>query len=185
MSISVSRRHLTSLALIGLIALQASQVHAQSSPTAPAVASTDIRSSSNTSNTSVGSWELTISPFAYHWTHSPEHRSVYLVGIEHHQPDNWLWGAGFFSNSFGQPSACAYYGYRWNNLFDHPSLYAKLTVGVMYGYVGQYKNKVPLNYGGFSPLVIPALGYRITKQDSVQIAPLGTAALLFTYNRSF
>lgn len=51
--------------------------------------------------------------------------------------------------------------------------------------MGEYKNKVRLNHGGFAPLVTSALGYRITKRDSVQIAPLGKAALLFTYNRSF
>lgn len=178
MHISVAHRHLASFALIGLIALQAPQVQAQPSP-APA------DSGIGNGDSSAGKWELTVSPYAHHWKHSPEHCSVYLIGVERHLPDNWLWGAGFFSNSFGQPSAYAYYGYRWDNLFDQPSLYAKLTVGLMYGYVGQYKNKVPLNFGGFSPLVIPALGYRITKQDSVQIAPLGKAALLFTYNRSF
>ncbi|WP_261803292.1 hypothetical protein [Variovorax sp. PAMC26660] len=183
MNISPRHCHLASLALIGLAALQSPQVQAQTQPasSAPSASSAPI-------DRSIGSadkWELTISPYAYHWSHSPEHRSVYLIGVERHLPDNWLWGAGFFSNSFGQPSAYAYYGYRWDNLFDQPSLYAKLTVGLMYGYVGQYKNKVPLNFGGFSPLVIPALGYRITKQDSVQIAPLGKAALLFTYNRSF
>lgn len=183
MNISVGHRHLPSLALIGFVALQtlhAPQAFAQSSLT---------RSGSDGGHVgsvdSADKWELTISPFAYHWTHSPEHRSVYLIGVERHLPDNWLWGTGFFSNSFGQPSVYAYYGYRWDNLFDQPALYAKLTVGLMYGYVGEYKNKVPLNHGGFSPLVIPALGYRITKQDSVQIAPLGTAALLFTYNHVF
>lgn len=180
MRIFTGHRHLTSLALIGMIGLQASQVHAQASPSASA------EGGSGTNNDSgADKWELTISPYAYHWNHSPEHRSVYLIGVERRLPDNWLWGVGFFSNSFGQPSAYAYYGYRWDNLFNQPSLYAKLTVGVMYGYVGEYKNKVPLNYGGFSPLVIPALGYRITKRDSVQIAPLGKAAVLFTYNRSF
>jgi hypothetical protein len=179
MRISMGHRHLSSLALIGWIGLQVPQVHAQ----APPAASTDEVIQHNRS--AEDKWELTISPYAYHWTHSPEHRSVYLIGIERRLPDNWLWGAGFFSNSFGQPSGYAYYGYRWDNLFNLPSLYAKLTVGVMYGYVGEYKNKVPLNHGGFSPLVIPALGYRLTKRDSVQIAPLGKAALLFTYNRSF
>ena len=40
-----------------------------------------------------------------------------------------IWGFSAFRNSFGQPSAYAYYGYSWDNLFGHPWLYAKLSGG--------------------------------------------------------
>ncbi len=130
-------------------------------------------------------WELMLSPYAHHWTWNEDHRHVYLIGLERHQPDNWLWGAGLFSNSFGQPTGYVYYGYEWNDLFGVPRVFFKLAAGIMYGYVGQYQDKVPLNYKGFSPIIVPALGYRLTPQDAVQIAPLGKAGVLFSYNRRF
>ena len=49
----------------------------------------------------------------------------------------------------------------------------------MYGYVGKYKNKVPLNVGGFSPVIIPAIGYRLSPRSAVEIQLLGTAAVMF------
>jgi hypothetical protein len=172
MRISSDCRRPAALALAGFFLLQAPAVHAQATP-------------SSIDGGSAYEGELMLSPYAYHWHHSPEHRNVYLIGFERHRPDNWLWGVGLFSNSFGQPVAYAYYGHRWDGLFNQPRLYAKLTVGMMYGYVGEHKDKVPFNYGGFSPLVVPALGYYITPRDAVQIAPLGRAAVLFSYSRRF
>jgi hypothetical protein len=55
----------------------------------------------------------------------------------------------------------------------------------MYGYVDPYENKVPLNYKGFNPAIIPAVGYKLTPHDSVQVKFLGTAALMFSYGRQF
>ena len=55
----------------------------------------------------------------------------------------------------------------------------------MYGYVGKYKNKVPLNSNGFSPAVIPAIGLRLTPQISTEIHILGTAGLMFGVNTPF
>jgi hypothetical protein len=49
----------------------------------------------------------------------------------------------------------------------------------MYGYVGRFKNKVPLNVGGFSPVVIPAMGYRVSPRLALEVQVLGTAALMF------
>ncbi|MEY4026402.1 MAG: hypothetical protein RLZZ329_122 [Pseudomonadota bacterium] len=76
-------------------------------------------------------------------------------------------------------------GRQFNNLLGVPQLFAKVTGGLMYGYVAPYENKVPLNYHGFSPAIIPALGYKLTQHDSVQLKFLGTAALMFSYGRQF
>ncbi|MDN8616703.1 ABC transporter ATP-binding protein [Variovorax ginsengisoli] len=130
-------------------------------------------------------WELVVGPFAVHFSNEDEHTHVYLLGLERNQPDGWMWGLSAFQNSFGQASAYAYYGYRWDNLFGYPSLYFKLSGGIIYGYVGQYKDKVPYNHDGFGLGIIPAIGYKFTKADSVQIGTLGTAGLIFTYNRKF
>ena len=54
---------------------------------------------------------------------------------------------------------------------------------MIYGYRGKYKDKVPYNHGGFSPAIIPAIGYRLTPVDAVQVAILGTAGVMFSYSR--
>ena len=131
------------------------------------------------------SWELVAGPFAIHWGNSSEHTYVVLLGIEREEADGWIWGFSAFRNSFGQASAYAYYGYRWDNLFGVPALYAKLSGGIIYGYKGQYEDKVPFNHDGFGLGIIPAIGYRLTPKDALQVGALGTAGLIFTYNRRF
>lgn len=139
------------------------------------------------------SWEVVIGPFAVHWSHDEDHKHVYLLGIERSQPgaplwsaaDATIWGFSAFNNSFGQPSAYAYYGYRWDNLFDYPALYLKLSGGILYGYKEPYEDKVPFNHNGFGLAIIPAIGYRLTPNDAIQVGTLGAAGLIFTYNRRF
>ncbi|MGJ7511314.1 ABC transporter ATP-binding protein [Variovorax sp. GT1P44] len=130
-------------------------------------------------------WELVVGPYALHWSNSDEHTYVVLLGIERAEADGWIWGLSAFRNSFGQPSAYAYYGYRWDNLFGNPALYFKLSGGIIYGYKDQYEDKVPFNHNGFGLGIIPAIGYRFTSVDAVQVGALGTAGLIFTYNRRF
>ena len=149
-----------------------------------------IESPARADATDVGStdnpyWELMISPYAYHYQYSPEHKHVFLLGLEHHQNDEWFAGGALFSNSFGQPTGAAYEGFMWNQLFGEPNLYAKLGGGLMYGYVGKYKDKVPLNYDGLSPVLVPAAGWKATSNDAVEISLLGAAGLLFSYDRKF
>ena len=126
-----------------------------------------------------------VSPYVYHFSNDPEHKYAWLIGLERQRADNWLWGAAYFSNSFGQDSGTAYVGYIWNNLFNQPALYLKVVAGIMYGYVDPYEDKVPLNSNGWSPIIVPALGWRLTPTDAVQIELLGGAGLMFSYNRRF
>ena len=129
--------------------------------------------------------ELTFSPYTIHWSNNPEHKNVVLVALDEQLPGGRLCGISLFSNSFGQPSTYVYAGRQFNHLFGQPNLFLKVTAGIMYGYVGQYQNKVPLNYRGFSPAIIPSLGYKLTEHDSVQIKLLGTAGLMFSWGRQF
>lgn len=131
------------------------------------------------------SWEVVAAPFALHWSHSDEHRHVLLLGLEHTAADDSLWGVSAFRNSFGQPSAYGYYGHVWNGVLGQPQLYAKLSAGVIYGYKGRYADKVPFNHHGFGLAVIPAVGWRLTEHDALQVGILGSAALIFSYNRRF
>jgi hypothetical protein len=60
-------------------------------------------------------------------------------------------------------------------------LFAKWSGGLLYGYVEPYENKVPLNVNGFSPAIIPSIGYE--KQGySAQLNLLGTAGLMLQFN---
>ena len=144
----------------------------------PTACAQDVAAQPQGSNTM--RWEWMFSPYAHHFRRSNAHRNVYLLGVERYQTENWLVGVGVFSNSFGQPSAYAYGGYQWSDLFGQPRLYLKLTAGVMYGYVGEHKDKVPFNHNGWSPLVVPAIGYRLNSRHSLQVSALGTAGLLFS-----
>ena len=102
--------------------------------------------------------EFTFSPYTHHWSQNPEHKKVVLIAIDEQLPGDRLCGVSVFSNSFGQPSVYVYAGQQFNNLLGVRQLFAKVTAGIMYGYVDPYENKVPLNYKGFNPAIIPAVG---------------------------
>jgi hypothetical protein len=129
--------------------------------------------------------EFTISPYTIHWSNNPEHKPVFLVALDEQVPGNRFCGLALFSNSFGQPSAFVYVGQQYNDWLSIPKLFVKVTAGLMYGYVSPYENKVPLNYKGFNPAIIPSIGYKLTAHDSVQVKVLGSAGLMFSYGRQF
>ena len=129
--------------------------------------------------------EFTFSPYTLHWSNSSEHKDVVMFALDEQLPGGRLCGISLFTNSFGQPSTIVYAGQRFDNLLGQPNVFLKLTAGVMYGYVGKYKDKVPLNRGGFSPIVIPSFGYQLNPNDSVQLKLLGTAGVMFSYGRRF
>lgn len=124
-------------------------------------------------------FEIFVSPYTHHWTASEEHKSVKAVSLSRLLPDTRFCGFSLFTNSFGQPSAYAFTGKYWPNPIDSmPNVYFSLSGGIMYGYVGRFKNKVPLNVGGFSPVIIPAVGYRLNARTAIEMQILGTAAVM-------
>jgi len=126
------------------------------------------------------SFEVFVSPHTHHWTASEEHKPVRAVSVSRLLPDARFCGFSLFTNSFGQPSAYAFAGKYWPNPIESvPDVYVSLSGGIMYGYVGRFKNKVPLNVGGFSPVIIPAMGYRLNAQTAVEVQILGTAGVMF------
>jgi hypothetical protein len=128
-----------------------------------------------------GAWQLIVSPWTQHYHYSPEYKSVWALGLERQTPDHALYGLTLFSNSYGQPSAYGYYGHLFNNVVSGAeSLYVKLSVGVIYGYKEPYADRMLLNYHGFSPAIIPALGWRLGRDWSFQANLLGTSAVVFS-----
>lgn len=125
-------------------------------------------------------YEMFLSPYTYHWTHSEEHKAVGAITLNRLLPNERFCGFSLFRNSFGQPSAYAFTGWSWPSLIGSmPNVYGTVSAGIIYGYVGKYKNKVPLNVGGFSPVIIPAVGYRLSPKAAVEVQILGTAAVMF------
>jgi len=119
------------------------------------------------------------SPYTHHLDSSPEHRYVWLVGVERERANHRVSGITYFSNSFGQPSTYIYpWGQNYPNVGGVDGLFVKWSAGMLYGYVGAYKDKVPLNVGGFSPAIIPSIGYERAGY-STQINLLGTAGLMW------
>ena len=124
-------------------------------------------------------WRLLVSPYTIHFTYNPDHKNVFMLGWEQERSNGVVWGGAVFDNSFGQPSVYAFGGqrlYRWS---PWDALYAEWTVGILYGYTGEYKHKVPLNVGGFSPGAVAGLGWKFTPKLAGQLNILGTSGLMF------
>ncbi|BDU52443.1 hypothetical protein [Limnohabitans sp. INBF002] len=130
-------------------------------------------------------WDLTISPYTHHWSNNPEHKQVILVALDSHVSGGRFCGLALFTNSFGQGSAYAYVGKQWDGILGNPKLFTKVSAGLLYGYRGAYKEKIPFNNYGIAPAIIPSLGYAFTPKDSAQVFLLGNAGVLFAYARSF
>ena len=127
---------------------------------------------------------LQFSPYTYHFTPDDEHSDVVMIGLEREAENGKLDGVVLFSNSFGQPSIYVYpWGGTYRDLLGVSKLSAKWTAGIMYGYTGEYKDKVPLNVGGFNPVIIPALAYDFSSGWSAQLNLLGNAALQFQISK--
>ena len=123
--------------------------------------------------------------YTVHYNPSPDHDNHQnLIGVEIDRSDNWLYGVGEFDNSFGQPSQYVYAGRRFHLTGSNPELYAKITAGLLHGYKGAYKDKVPFNGLGVAPAVIPSLGIRIDRFDA-EVVILGTAGATFTVGVNF
>jgi hypothetical protein len=129
--------------------------------------------------------EIMLSVYTHHFSNSSEHTGVVMLAADEHLRGDRLCGISLFNNSFGQPSVYVYAGQQFNNLWGMPRVFAKVTAGLMYGYVAPYENKVPLNYKGFNLAFVPSLGYKLTAHDSVQLMISGKAAVMFSYGRQF
>jgi hypothetical protein len=128
------------------------------------------------------STRIIFSPYTFHYSYSADHRPTWMLGGEKQYADGTVLGAAYFSNSFGQDSATVYRGARLSNWGPYPQLFAQWTAGLMYGYKPPYNDEVPLNFRGFSPVVVLALGWQFTPRYSFQVNALGTAALMFQFS---
>lgn len=125
---------------------------------------------------------LMYSPYTAHFHPSPEHQYVWLLGIERERANAQLAGVTFFSNSFGQPSTYIFpWGKIYRDVFNHPNLFVKVTAGMIYGYRGKYEDKIVFNYNGFSPAIVPSIGWESGGKYQVQLNLLGVNAVMLQF----
>jgi hypothetical protein len=125
-----------------------------------------------------GYWRALVGPYTQHLNEKPEFEYVWAVAIERQRDDGWLYGASYFSNSFGQGCGYLYLGQQIPDLFDQPKLYFQWTAGLLYGYKPPYENRVPFNVNGFSPGVVLSLGWQFDKQFAAQLNKVGTSGVM-------
>lgn len=140
-------------------------------------------------------WTFGVAPYTYHFSdakrqhdYEPEnekHSYVWLLDAEKDLDGRHVAGLAVFSNSFGQPSQFAYYGWRFQPLDSTPQLYFKLTGGLIHGYRYPYHKKIPLNTrSGWGLTAIPAVGWNFTPTWGAQVNLLGNSAVMFQLNYS-
>ena len=111
----------------------------------------------NTTQDDKGFWYLQTSVYTRHFSPDSEHNNNQdLIGIERNEASGLVYGVATFRNSFSQRSFYTYAGKRFDS--DTYPVYLKLTGGLLQGYLGEYKNKIPLNRFGIAPVIIPSVG---------------------------
>ncbi len=169
------------------VALCAAPSFAQISPTL-ANAVTDGRSA-NTWLRDGDVLFIQYAPKTIHFSPSPNHAKwTNMVNVEIHSKYDRVWGAdqtimglALFDNSFGQFSQYVYWGQRWDL---HPKIYAKVSAGLLHGYRGKYRDKIPFNKAGVAPAVVPSLGFRVGNA-SIEGILLGGSAFMFAAGYTF
>lgn len=115
-----------------------------------------------------------------HFNYDPAHvKYPKLIYGEYHLSDQWLVGAAAFDNSFGQASQAVFGGWRYRPFPELQPLYLKVLGGVVHGYHGQYRDKIPFNHSGVAPVVLPSVGYCVSRVCS-ELVIVGGAGLLLT-----
>jgi hypothetical protein len=125
-----------------------------------------------------GFWYAQTSVYTRHYSPDPEHNNHQdLIGIERNEASGWVFGGATFRNSFRQRSNYAYVGKRYDSS-DYP-VYLKVTGGLLQGYRGDYKDKIPLNHFGVAPVIIPSVGTHYG-QLAAELVFLGANAAMVT-----
>ncbi|MCG6899581.1 MAG: hypothetical protein LJE75_06205 [Gammaproteobacteria bacterium] len=107
-----------------------------------------------------------------------------FASLEAVKANDWFYGLALFNNSFNQFSQYLYGGKSWNLPGKMDDFNVKITAGLIHGYKGEFKDKIPNNDLGIAPAIIPGIGYRKGRFVAEMYA-LGIAGLLFTAGVDF
>jgi hypothetical protein len=162
-----------------LLAMLATGGWAQSSPGAPP----DARAPQ--AETVYEPWRtdrfyLETSLYTHHFHYDAAHvdKQKLILG-EWNITEQWLVGASFFDNSFGQPTQYVYGGWRYRPFEQFQPFYIKLSAGLVHGYKDPYQNKIPFNHSGVAPGFVPSVGYCFNRFCS-ELILFGGAGMLIT-----
>jgi hypothetical protein len=133
-------------------------------------------------------WYFQTSLYTWHFHYDANHKQALVLDSVYGLNERWLEGETFvgftlFTNSFGQFSQFLYGGLKWRPVKEHQPFYVKLAAGVLHGYSGEYKDKIPYNSTGFAPAIVPGVGYCWVRYCTEAIL-LGGNAMLFTVGMS-
>lgn len=121
-------------------------------------------------------WYVQTSLYTKHFKEDSDHNNNQdLIGLERHTENSYLFGGATFRHSFGERSYYGYTGKRFD--FANTPFYGKVTAGLLYGYKGEYRDKIPLNRFEIAPAIIPSLGVKYRRLGA-EIVLLGTAATM-------
>lgn len=123
---------------------------------------------------------LETSVYTHHFSYDAAHvdKQKLILG-EWNITEQWLVGASVFRNSFGQPSQYVYGGWRARPLEQLQPFYLKVSAGLTHGYKNQYRDKIPFNHSGIAPVVIPSVGFCVSRICS-ELVLFGGAGVLLT-----
>jgi hypothetical protein len=102
-----------------------------------------------------------------------------LLNLEWNYDSNLLVGAAAFRNTFRQSTQLVYWGAKFHPIQTAPGIYLKVVGGLLHGYRGEYRDKIPFNKYGTAPVILPAAGY-CYKQVCSELIVFGTAGAMLT-----
>lgn len=130
-----------------------------------------------------GFWQVQTSVYTRHFSPAPEHNNRQnLIGLEWNDTSAWIFGGATFRNSYDQQSVYGYAGKRFEST-DYP-VYLKLSGGLLYGYKGEYRDKIPLNNVGVAPVIIPSAGVHLGPVTA-ELVLLGMSATMINVGVRF
>jgi len=123
---------------------------------------------------------LETSLYTHHFSYDAAHvdKQKLILG-EWNITEQWLVGASFFDNSFGQPTQYVYGGWRYRPFEQLQPFYIKLSAGLVHGYKDPYRDKIPFNHSGVAPAIVPSVGYCFNRFCS-ELILFGGAGMLIT-----
>lgn len=121
-------------------------------------------------------WYVQTSVYTKHFRPKSEHNNNQeLIGLERHTENSYLMGGATFLHSYHKRSYYGYVGKRYD--FDGTPFYGKLTAGLIYGYKGEYRDKIPFNRFEIAPAIVPSLGLKYC-HVAAEVVLLGGAATM-------
>ncbi|HEX8596541.1 MAG TPA: sn-glycerol-3-phosphate transporter [Pseudomonas sp.] len=135
------------------------------------------------SNEDKAFWQVQTSVYTRHFSPAPEHNNQQdLISLERNEASGLVYGAATFRNSFGQRSFYGYAGKRFDS-GTYP-VYLKITGGLLQGYRGEYRDKIPFNRYGIAPVIIPGIGVHMGPVTT-EVVLLGASAAMLNIGLRF